>query len=193
MASASLDPEKIRESFPKPTIPKIYGILHYFSIAEAHAPLNESAVSVYSPRKNPALGHYNLTVSDAKYLLRSGIASIILFNPGIHRGVALGSTDAQIAHEKREHEKATRKFHLFKAVDNALKNQLVIAIDEIYIKDLRERVTGFTTRSVRDILQYLYQTYSSVTPAQLTVNDERFRAPYDGSTDLEAYFNSMDD
>ena len=53
-------------------------------------------------------------------------------------------------------------------------------------------MTGFTTHSVRDIIQYLYRTYGLVTPAQLTSNDERFRAPYDGSTDLGAYFNGID-
>ena len=53
-------------------------------------------------------------------------------------------------------------------------------------------MTGFATRSVRDILKYLYQIYGSVTPAQLTASDERFRAPYDGSTELEAYFNGID-
>ena len=77
-------------------------------------------------------------------------------------------------------------------MDNTLKNQLVNAIDDIYIKDLRDRVTGFATCSIRDIIQYLHQTHGSVTPAQLTENDERFRAPYDGSTDLEAYFNGID-
>ena len=54
-------------------------------------------------------------------------------------------------------------------------------------------MTGFATRSVRDILQHLYPTYGSVTPAQLTANDERFRAPCNGSTDLEAYFNGIND
>ena len=49
MASASLDPEKIRESFPNPTIPKIHGTPHYFSIAEAHAPLNENTTSFTPP------------------------------------------------------------------------------------------------------------------------------------------------
>ena len=78
-------------------------------------------------------------------------------------------------------------------MDNALKKQLVNAIDDIYIKELRNRVTGFATHSVRDILQYLYRTYGSVTPTQLTANDERFRAPYDGSTDLEAYFSGIND
>ena len=94
---------------------------------------------------------------------------------------------------KCDHEELTREFRLFKAVDGALKNQLVNAIDDIYIKDLPDRVTVFATRSVREILQYLYQTYGSVTPAQLTANDERFRPPYDGSTELEAYFKGIDD
>ena len=104
MASASLEPKKIRESFPKPTIPIIHGTPHYFSIAEAHVPLNENATCVYSSRGNPALGHYILTASDAKYLLRASITFIIPFNPGVHPVIAPGSTDAQIAHAKREHE-----------------------------------------------------------------------------------------
>ena len=193
MASASLNLEIIRESFPNPTIPKIHGTPHYFSIAKAHTPLNKNATSVYSSYGNPALGHYILTASDAKYLLRNGTAFIIPFNLGVHPVVAPGATNAQIAHAKREHEESTQEIRLFKAVENALNNQLVNAIDNIYIKDLRYRVKGFATRSVRDIFQYLYRTYGSLTPAQLTANDERFRAPYDGSTNLEAYFNGIGD
>ena len=104
----------------------------------------------------------------------------------MHTVLAPGATDAQIAHQKREHEEHTREFRVFQAADNALKNLLVNAVNAPYIKDIRDRVTGFATRSTRDILQYLYHTYGSVTPAQLSVNDESFRAPYDGSTDLEA-------
>ena len=107
MASASLDPGKTRESFPNPTISIIHGTPHYFSIAKAHAPLNENATSVYSPCRNLALGHYILTASDAKYLLRAGIDFIIPFNPGFHPDVAPGATDAQISHAKREHEEST--------------------------------------------------------------------------------------
>ena len=143
-------PRKIRESFPNPTIPKIHGTPHYFSIAEAHSPLKENATSVYSSRGNPALGHYIFTASDSEYLLRSGMDFIIPLNPGVHPIVSPGATNAQIAHAKRKHEESTREFRLFKAVDNALKNQLVNAIDNIYIKDLQDRVKGFATCSVRD-------------------------------------------
>ena len=153
MASSSLHPEKIRESFPNPIIPKIHRTPHYFSIAKAHANLNGDATSVYSPRGNPALGHYILTASDDEYLLHSGIGFIIPFNPGVHPVIAPGATEDQIAHAKHENEESTCKLRLFKAVDNALKNQLVNAIDDIYIKNLYDRVTGFVTRSARDILE----------------------------------------
>ena len=66
-------------------------------------------------------------------------------------------------------------------------------MDNIYIKYFWDRVMVFATRSARYILEYLYRTYGPVTPAQLTANDEIFSAPYDGSTDLEAYFNGIDD
>ena len=137
MTSAFPDPEKIREIFPNPTIPRIHRTPHYFRISEVHAPLNENATSVYSSHGNLALGHYIFTASYADYLLRSGISFIIPFKPVVHHVVAPGSTDAQIAHAKLEHKESTRKFRLFKVVDNALKNQLVNAIDDIYIKDLR--------------------------------------------------------
>ena len=54
-------------------------------------------------------------------------------------------------------------------------------------------MTGFDTRYARDILQHLYRTYGLVTPAQHTANNERFRSPYDGSTDLKSYFNGIKD
>ena len=98
MTSASLDPEKIRESFPNPTIPKIHGTPHYFSIAEAHTPLNENATSVYSSCGNPALGHYILTASDAEYIFSAGVNFIRPINPGVHPILSPSATDAQIAH-----------------------------------------------------------------------------------------------
>ena len=161
MASASIDPEKIRESFPNPTIPKIHGTPHYFSIAEAHAPLKENATSIYSSCGNPALGHYILTASDAEYILRAVVNFILPFNPGVHPILAPVATDAKIAHQKLEHKEHTREFRVFQAADNALKNLLVNAVDAPYIKDLRDRSTYFATCSTRDILQYLYRTYGS--------------------------------
>ena len=86
---------------------------------------------MYSSRGNPSLSHYILTASDAEYLLRAGIDFITPFNPGLHPVVSPGANNAQIAHAKREHEESTREFRLFKAVDNALNNQLVNGINYI--------------------------------------------------------------
>ena len=102
--------------------------------------------------------------SYAEYFLHAGVNFVRPVNPGVHPVLAPGATAAQIAHQKREHEEHTREFRVFQAADNALKNLLVNAVDTPYIKDLRDRVTGFATRSTRDILQYLYCTYGLVTP-----------------------------
>ena len=55
------------------------------------------------------------------------------------------------------------KFRIFTATNNALKNQLDNAINANYIKDLKNRVMRFATRSTKNTRQYLYQTYGSVT------------------------------
>ena len=193
MATASLDPEKIRESFPNPTIPKITGTPNYFSIAEAHMPLNANSASVYSARGNGALGHYILTATATEYLRQAGVNFIRPSNPGVHPIVPTGSTDPQIQYIKREHEERIREYRLFNATDAALKLQLIKAVDETYIRGIRDRITGYATRTTRDIIEYLYRTYGSVTPAQLIQNDQNFKTPYDGSTDLETYFNGLED
>ena len=142
MASASLEPEKIRESILKPKIPKIHGTPHYFSISEAHVPLNKNATSIYPSRGNPALGNYTLTASDAEYFLSAGVNFVRPVNPGVHPFLTPGATATQIAHQKREHEEHIREFRVLQASDNGLKNLLVNAVDAPYIKDLRDRVTG---------------------------------------------------
>ena len=101
--------------------------------------------------------------------------------------------DAQIQYTKRKHEESIREYRLFNTTDAALKLQLVKAVDNTYIRGICDHITGYATRTNRDIIEYLYRTYGSVTPAQLIANDQNFGSPYDGSTDLETYFNGLED
>ena len=101
MATASLDPGKIGESFPNTTIPRITVTPNYFFIFEAYMPLNANSASVYSVRGNGALGHYILIASSAEYLYQAGVKFILPRNPGVHPIIQSGATDAQIAYIKR--------------------------------------------------------------------------------------------
>ena len=127
-------------------------------------PLNANSTSVYSARGNSSLGHYIITASTAECLHQYGVNFIRPINPVVHPIVQYGSTDAQIAHTKREHEERIRDYYLFNATYAALKIQLTKAVDKNYIQDIRDCITGYATRTTRDIIDYLYQTYGSVTP-----------------------------
>ena len=154
-------------------------------------PLNAKSASVYSAQGNGALGHYILTSSAAEYLRQDRVNFIHTINPGVHPIVPSESTDAQIQYTKRKHEESIHGYRLFNAIYAALKTQLIKAVNETYIRGIRDRITGYATHTTRDSIEYLYQTYGSVTPAQLIANYQNFRAPYDGSTDLDTYFNGL--
>ena len=155
--------------------------------------LNSNSTPVYSARGNGALGYYILTASAAEYLRQAGVNFIRPINPGVNPIVQAVSTDAQISYTKREHEGKICEYRLFNATDAALKLQLTKAVDETYIQSICNCITGYATRTTIDIIEYLYQTYGSVTPGQLIANDQNFKAPYDRSTDLETYFNGLED
>ena len=105
-------------------------------------------------------------------------------NPGVHLIVQAEATDVQIAYTKREHKERIHEYHLFNATDAALKLQLTKDVDKTYIQGIRDHITGYATQTTRDIIKYLYRTYS---------NNQNFKAPYDGSRDLEIYFNRLED
>ena len=115
-------------------------------------PLSANSASVYSSRSNGALGHYILTASTAEYLHQAGVNFIHTINPGVHPIVQAESTDAQIAYAKREHEEIIREYRLFNATDAALKLQLTKAVDKTYIQGIRDCITGYATRTTRNII-----------------------------------------
>ena len=61
--------------------------------------------------------------------------------------------------------------------DSALKPQLTKSVDETYIQGIRDHITGYATRTTRDIIEDLYRTYGPLTPAQLIANNQNFKAP----------------
>ena len=98
-------------------------------------------------------------------------------NPGVNPIVQAVSTDAQISYTKREHEGKICEYRLFNATYAALRLQLTKAVDKTYIRGIRNLITGYATRTTRDIIKYLYQTYGSLNPAQIIANDQTFKEP----------------
>ena len=81
----------------------------------------------------------------------------------------------------------------FLAVGNALKQQLIRAIKETYLRGLRHNIYGYMNVSVLQMLTYLYQNYGEIESGDLTENNKRFLTPYDVSTQIKNLWEQIEE
>jgi hypothetical protein len=63
-------------------------------------------------------------------------------------------------------------YRLCNNVQNALKQQLLLAVDNIYVRTLRNKHIGYAGVSVIQILEHLYRTYGRLTPIAMMENGQ---------------------
>jgi hypothetical protein len=187
------DVEHITDGFPHPTVMPITGVPTYESLAELNLQLNANAASVQSNLGDGLLGLLFLTVSVAEYNTLSAVAFIAPVNPGATAVIPAGSTAAQIAVRQRTHRDNLALFREYLATDKALKQQVIGAVNPMYIRTLRHRVTGFANATTLQLLSHLYATYGRLSPADLQANDARLRTGYDPNQPIEALIDQVED
>ena len=64
---------------------------------------------------------------------------------------------------------------MYTSSDAALKSLLLDAMEDIYLRTLKDSTTGFATANTLQLLKHLYDTYGRITPAALIANDLRFK------------------
>ena len=180
-------------SFPHPTLPKIQGLPTYETIAEAQRLLNINAASVPTTLGGGLLGYLALTVSDAVYATHSGTPFVAPENPGPLPILPPGATQHVISETVRQFNERKRIWQEFGDVSQALKQQLLNAVDDIYVRTLRNRLTGFTSVTVRQLLEHLHLTYGRITPNDLIVNDNKMRTQYSADQPIEVLFSQLED
>jgi hypothetical protein len=79
------------------------------------------------------------------------------------------------------------------STDKTLKQQLLAAINDIYYRSLRNRITGYASVTTLTILCHLYDSYGNIWPTDLIDNDTRMKAPYDPTQPMELRFDQFDD
>jgi ribosomal protein S17E len=173
------DVEKVVDGFPHPIIAPITGVPNYESINALNLQLNANAASVQSNLGDGLLGLLYLTITSAEYNALSATEFIPPKNPGATPTIPYAATDSQLATLLQEHKAATNLFKEYIATDKELKQQVIAAVDTMYLKTLRNRITGFATATTLEVLAHLYTAYGRLTPADLQGNDTCLRQPYD--------------
>ena len=159
--------------FPHPNLPKMQGQPSYESIAELQRLLNSNAASVNTTLGDGQLGYLALTIAPAIYATHSQVAFVAPVNPGLLPIIPVNATVAATSELVRQHTESKRAWREYHDVDKALKQQLLGAVDDVYVRTLRNRLTGYSSTTVWQLLDHLLTTYGRITPTDLSHNDAR--------------------
>ena len=184
--------EDITNAFPTP-ITKITGKPNYEGLKHLKDQLKANAASIPTTLGGGTHGYLGLILSPAAYATIAATQFIEPGYPGQHPNVPAGTNAANISTIVRRHTEDLRQWREFKNVNTALKNQLLSAIDDIYIRALKHRHVGYMNQSIRAILQHLFDNYSNITPLELEDNDTKMRATWDPNSPFDCLVKQIED
>ena len=97
-----------------------------------------------------------------------------------------------IAQQKAVHEETTRRFHECQAVEQALRQQLIAAIEPDYLEALRDPITCMLQETIPNIKEYLLETFGHITPQELADREEEIKNfAYDPTKPVDTVFNKV--
>ena len=154
--------------FEIPELSKIHGEPTTATLLDLRNEVRVNAQSVTTDLGGGQHGHLGLVMNEASYQALPNTAPYERpLNPG---GFTLSSddlTDNQRAQEKADWEEDLRLWREVEAVERALTQQIVRAVEPKYLKALRNPATTKIQTDVKGILNYLFNNYGKVPPAIL--------------------------
>ena len=113
-------------------------------------------------------------------------------NPGTVPTIPAGATAAQTGELVRQHGESLRAYQETQRTDQALKQQLLNAIDEMCTRGLCNPYTRYSNVTTIALLTHLYNTCGSITSMDLEQNDIRMITPCDPTQPIEVLFNQIE-
>ena len=158
--------------FEHPTLTKIHDEPTFESIRTLHKEIIVNSQTVHSELGGGAHGHLGLVLSAARYTLicnaaynRSQHPGALIIPPGTTQHIARTLCD--------QHTERLRVFHEATGVENALKQQIVAAVESQYIEALRNLVTGKLDGTIYEVIRHLFDVYGHITPQTLYEQEQK--------------------
>ena len=185
--------EKIRDSFPFPTVEPIVGQPTYDAIKNLHQKLSTNAASVHSHLGNGRLGLLYLTVKPEIYNTLSNVQFDPPTNPGPSVTYPENATQYQIKAADKQHELDTKLFVQYDACDRALKQLLLGAVDDIFVNALHNPHVGYANVTTLELITHLYDNYGKISDHDLQKNQETMKEEIDLNLPIENFFRRVED
>ena len=93
-----------------------------------------------------------------------------------------------------QHTERMRIFREVSGVENALKQQIVAAVEPQYIQALQDQTTGRLNGTIAEVMKHLFQIYSRVTPQVLFEQEQKVhQMVYDPQHPIDGVCTAIDD
>ena len=153
--------------------------------------LYDNAMSVPSIRGGGGHGHLAITMSDAAYTTLAGTAFVVPTHPGPRPVHPANATGPQVKEINRQFLSDLQEFQTYKAVEAQLKKQLIKAVPNVFIDELKDQLFGYGNVAVRAILEHLDTMYRQVTPDDLNKNLDNLNRQWSPEQPLETLFTQI--
>ena len=183
---ASNDASNAIENFQP--ITKVIGTPTFNAINARHKVLRQNASSVLTTLAGGNHGLLALILNDADYTALTGAVWIEPANPGVRPIIPVGATRVFQENSTSQWKNEFEAWKMTQDVREALKKQILNAIDDEYLEDLKDPDTGYANVTPLQMIEHLYTEYGELTPQDISNNRTALKADYDPNTTMVSYF-----
>ena len=182
-----------KDLFEYQTLERISGQPTYASLNLLKKQLQANAASVPSTLGGGANGHLGLVLTPQQYtfislrpFVRPNHPGVLIIPPGI-----TNEESERLRHNQKVHMDL---FTLTHSVEKTLIQQLVAAIDPVYVEELRNNTTGLIDKPLHEILLHLFNNYGQVDGAEYNNKYiELLKHQYDPDKPIDEIFTKIVD
>jgi hypothetical protein len=179
--------------FPHGKLTKIIGKPSNTSLQVLKCQIYNNAASVPFTYSGSAHGHLGIVLDTTQYLaVSSNMPWITLKHPGDRPNLTPTTTAGQRKQITRQFDSDLLAFDLYHRTPNALKQQLILYVNDSFLCALEDPTFGFMGTTPLAMLQHLDSTYSTITPEKLETNYLELFKPWNPESPIEELWASVD-
>jgi hypothetical protein len=189
----TLTVDDIITKFPTKRLPIIDGEPDYASISIMVQLLYSNAATLATTLGGGRNGHNGIIMPAELYATLSDTPYHGPPDPGPIPIHAVAANTATRETDRINHKAAQKLYEHHNNMNDALKTQIIDAVADTYIGELRNRYTGYMGVAPRDLIDHLLERYGCITASDIANCRTRMEAPMDPTQPIDVYFQNIDD
>jgi FtsZ-binding cell division protein ZapB len=170
---------------------KFIGTPNYQTIAAKHKILKQNASSVTTTLAGGQHGLLAIITTNEEYNTLTNEVWIEPQHPGPRPVLERDTKRNVVSNVINKWEDEMDTWSLVQYIRKALTKQIINAIDDEYIEDLKDPNTGYANVTPIEMIEHLYSEYGQLTNQDIIENRNRLKQDFDTSKSMVAHFQNI--